>query len=289
MEHELWRIISRELTTLDRAYRDQPYHHSVGRILRVYLWAVLHDRPTYWACDRRNWRGSCPPRELPDQSTMSRRLRQHDTKHMLEQLMARLDTPSTSSLVRMIDGKPLPVSKHSSDIESKFGRGAGGKDRGYKLHAIYGPTNRPVSWSVTPLNVNEHYEAKELIDDRITPGYLLGDANYDANHLFEHAGQHQVLLLARRRYRKARGVGHHKHSAYRLDAVARVSEPNDFIKQLMSQRRNVETRFANLTSFGGGLTCLPPWVRGLERVTLWVASKIIIRLARDQYQAKACA
>jgi len=287
MEHELWKIISGQLSALDRNYRSRPYHHSIGRILRVYLWAVLHDRPTYWACDRRNWRGTSPPRALPDQSTMSRRLRQQDTKHMLNQLMERLESQPESSLIRMIDGKPLPVSKHSFDVESKFGRGAGGKDRGYKLHAIYGKTNKPISWSVTPLNMNEHHAARSLIYDRFTPCYLLGDANYDANHLFAHAGQHQVQLLARRRYRKAKGVGHHKHSAYRLDAVARVSDPNAFIKQLMRQRRDIETRFANLTSFGGGLTCLPPWVRGLERVTLWVAGKIIVRLARDQYQPRA--
>ena len=282
MERELWKIISHQITQLDRSFERGQCAHSVGRIVRVYLWSALHDRPVSWACERRNWAGVRAPVALPDQSTMSRRLYRPDAQRMLAQLAERLDDSVGPTLLRWVDGKPLPISKHSLDGQATFGRGAGGRDRGYKLHAIYGQSNRPLSWSVTPLNRNEHREAVELIDDRIEPGYLLADANYDANHLHEHAGQRQVRLLTPRRYAKAKGLGHHRHSVYRRDAIERLDGPSQFVRSMLSLRRQVETRFANLTNFGGGLTCLPPWVRA-RRVPSWVHAKIIIRLARDAH------
>lgn len=283
MERELWKIISRQITRLDRRLSKGDYKHSVGRIVRVYLWAVLHDRPVYWACDRRNWAGVRPPATLPDQSTMSRRLYYSDTQNMLDQLMENLDESHQSSLVHYLDGKPLPVSRHSADQQAAFGRGAGGMERGYKLHAVYGEGNRPVAWSITPLNQCEHRVALDLIDEHLGPGYLLADANYDVNCLYEHAGQHGVTLLANRRHPRAKGLGHHRHSDYRRDAIARLESPSPFVRDLLQGRRRIETRFAHLTNFGGGLTCLPPWVRGPHRVRCWVAGKIIVRLARDQH------
>lgn len=290
MERELWRIISRRITQLDRQFEHGGKRHTIGRIVRVFLWSVLHDRPVYWACDRRNWRGVRPPVQLPDQSTMSRRLRGSQTWRFIEMLIEAVDEQEhRAALLHCVDGKPLTVSRHSIDPDAAFGRGAGGKDRGYKLHAIYAQSNRPLAWSVTPLNRNEHHEAASLINHRTGPGYLLGDANYDANHLHECAGRCGLRLLTTRRYAKAKGLGHHRHSVYRIDAIERLKAPSPFARQLLSQRRKVETRFAHLTNFGGGLTCLPPWVRRLHRVQLWVAGKIIVRLARDQCRKSTAA
>ena len=286
MERELWKIISVAINALDRRTPRGPRTHSIGRIVRVFLWAALHDRPTYWACDRRHWVGVRPPPALPDQSTMSRRLRQPETWTMIEQLIDRLgdalDDSNLQSLVRCLDGKPLPISRHRADPDATFGRGAGGMDRGYKLHAIFPEKNRPVAWSITPLNQSEPLEAQTLIDDRLSPGYLLADANYDSNALYEHAGPCGVRLLTPRRGRGARSLGHRRQSDYRRDAIDRLSAPASFARDVLQLRRRIETRFAHLTNFGGGLTCLPPWVRRLPRVRLWVAVKIIIRLAKDQ-------
>lgn len=283
MERELWRILSREIGRLERRYTVDHRVHQVGRIVRVYLWAALHDRPVSWACERRNWIGVKPPRRLPNQSTMSRRLRYVDTRRMLDELAPRLGGGRHASLVRYLDGKPLPISRHSVDRDAKHGRGAGGKDRGYKLHAVYAEDNRPVAWEVTPLNHNEHHAAKPLVDQRLSPGYLLADTNYDANHLYQHAGEVGVQLITPRRYSKAKSYCKRARSPHRIDALERLRAPLEFARQLLAQRRRVETRFANLTSFGGGLTCLPPWVRTLARVRTWVAAKILIRLARDRH------
>ena len=283
MERELWKILSQHITALDRQQPRGQRMHSVGRIVRVFLWAALHDRPVYWACDRRNWPGVRPPVRLPDQSTMSRRLREHDSQSMLAQLAERLEPLGLTAWLRYLDGKPLTVSRHSADRQAAFGRGAGGMDRGYKLHAVYAENNRPIAWSVTPLNVSEPRVARSLISRDTGEGYLLADASYDANHLYDRAGMAGIQLLTPRRYSQAKGVGHRRHSDSRLATIARQQAPCPFVRDLLSERRRVETRFAHLCSFGGGLTHLPPWVRGLPRVKLWVHAKILIRLARDQY------
>jgi hypothetical protein len=67
----------------------------------------------------------------------------------------------------------------------------------------------------------------------------------------------------------------------RVAMIQRMKDPSPFVRKLLASRRAVETSFAHLTNFAGGLTHLPPWVRG-RRVDNYVAAKIAIRLARDQ-------
>lgn len=281
MERELWRILSREITVVDRRLGRGQYTHSVGRIVRVYLWSVLHDRPVYWACRRENWLGVRPPAALPHQSRMSRRLRKEDTQAFLAELSRRLSDGGRSGLVKLVDGKPLPVSRHSADPDAQFGRGAGGLDKGYKLHAIYGQSLTPLAWQVHPMNLDERRAAAGLLGQLKDEGYLLGDRNYDANWFYDAARKHGQQLLAARRYGSRRGLGHHRHSPARLRAIDLLEGPSEFGRNLYRRRREIETRFGNLCSFGGGLTCLPPWVRRLHRVRLFVAAKLLIRTVRN--------
>jgi hypothetical protein len=283
MDRELWRIVSRELAYLTRAARNGSFLHPTARVLRVYLWAVLHDRPVYWACDRRNWAGVKPPRALPDQSTMSRRLARPETRRMLHCLLERLHPNDHSALVMCIDGKPLPVAKHSRDRRATIGRGAGGFQKGYKLHAIYAENNRPIAFHVAPLNIDERVVAKQLIEQTpLGEGYLLADANYETNPLYDQAASVGRTLITPRRFANAKGLGQSRqHSLHRINMIQRMKDPSPFTRQLLAKRRAIETRFAHLTSFGGGLTHLPPWVRG-QRVENYVTAKIAIRLARDQ-------
>jgi hypothetical protein len=90
------------LSHLTRNTRDGDFHHPTARILRVYLWAVLHDRPVYGACDRRHWVGIKPPRALPDPSTLSRRLARPETQRMLQTLLERLQPAQHNALVMRI-------------------------------------------------------------------------------------------------------------------------------------------------------------------------------------------
>ncbi len=281
MERELWRIISQTITAVDRRISRGRYTHSVGRIVRMYLWSALHDRPVYWACRKANWSGVRRPCSLPDQSRLSRRLRQQDTQDFIREVLSRLNRTGRIDLVKYIDGKPLPIARHSQDPDSTIGRGAGGFDRGYKLHAIYGQSGRLITWRVHPLNVDERTVARTLVRDLTDEGYLLADGNYDANHLYESAHEHGHQLIAPRRYGPHRGLGHHRHAPQRRRGIDLLEGPSEFGRILYRQRRQIETKFGNLSSFGGGLICLPPWVRTLARVRLLVDAKLLIRAAMN--------
>ena len=280
MERELWKIISRQITAVDRHFTKGQYTHSIGRVVRVYLWAVLHDRPVYWACRRENWPGVRPPNVLPDQSRMSRRLRQKDTHAFLDELTQRLFERPECDLVKMLDGKPLTVARHSQDADATYGYGAGGMCRGYKLHAIYGKSSTPLAWKVHPINIAESMVARDLIKELTDEGYLLADKNYDRNPLYDLAHTHGHQFVAPRHKPKT-GLGHRHHSPQRVRAIALLEGPGTFGRKLFVKRRGIESRFGHLSSFGGGLTCLPAWVRSLPRVRLFVHAKLLIRAARD--------
>jgi hypothetical protein len=109
IERELWPTVSAALARLQqqRTFRDEPFCHPTSRVLRVYLWSVLCDRPVTWALDKRNWRGIKPPAVMPDQSTLSRRLRRPQTRRMLDALLLLLDDAEgggIGDLVRRLDG-----------------------------------------------------------------------------------------------------------------------------------------------------------------------------------------
>jgi hypothetical protein len=66
-------------------------------------------------------------------------------------------------LLAFIDGKPLLVGGPSTDPDAGFGRAAGHKARGYKLHAVWAGRAVPEVWAVTALNVSEQVVARELL------------------------------------------------------------------------------------------------------------------------------
>lgn len=283
MERELWPIITAALSKVARPQSSAHVLHSTMRIACVYLWAVLHDRPVSWACHRCNWRGGQIRNHLPSQSTMSRRLREPQTRQMLCDLLDQLEPATGHALMLRMDAKALTVAKHSGDGRATFGRGAGGLARGYKIHAIYAENSRPVTYRVAPLNVDERTVAREMMTcGELGEGYLLADSNYETNPLYDLAAQVGRTLVTPRRFKKAKGLGQSRvHSKHRVAMIARMNSPSGFTRELLADRRQVETHWANLCNFGGGLVCLPPWVRN-HRVELYVQAKIIIRAARDQ-------
>lgn len=280
MERELW---SQLMTAIQDVARTRccsnRFTYDTALVVRVYLWSVLHDRPVYWACQRRNWNAQSRPSRLPSQSTMSRRLGSMPVADFLKAMGRRLSGRVDRGLVKILDGKPLPISRHSGDGDSAFGRGAGGVDRGYKLHVIWGNAAMPQAWAVCPMNISEVRVAGELLPSLRGCGYVLGDGNYDRNALYDLAARrnHQLLACRSKPYTD---LGHRRHSAHRLRAIELLEGPGDYGRDLYALRRQIETHFAALTSFGGGLTCLPPWVRRLRRVRLYVHGKLLINAAR---------
>lgn len=285
MERELWSILSRSITDVARTCPTHPYHtHQHALVVRVYLWAVLHDRPVSWACRAQNWDARTRPKQLPSQSTMSRRLRTPVFQHFVDALSRRLkqQQPHALNLLKRIDGKALLVSSHSQDRDATWGPASGKRlGRGYKFHAIWAENAMPELWEVRPLNHNEKNVAAELLPQLTGSGYVLGDGFYHANRLFTTAAQVGHQLIAPRR-----DVGTSIRQPKRFDP-ARLrcidlleTDAHRFGPTLFAQRKQIETRFGHLCSFGGGLTHLPPWVRGLQTVERYVQAKLIINAAR---------
>lgn len=281
MDHELWETLSHSMFDVARAFPKSPRQtHDTHRIVRIYLWAVLHDRPVLWATRLRNWPQPNRPKQLPDQSTMSRRLRDDETTLFITKLACRVAGPSPLVLIKAIDGKPLVIPKHSTDPDAGYGRGVGGQAKGYKLHAIIGNSAMPLAWSVQPLDVSESSQAHQLIPQLKGEGYILADSNYDSSKLHDTAKDHGHQMLAPRR-QPGTELGHRQHSPHRLRAVHLLEQaPSRFGATLYKRRREIERQFGGLVSFGGGLQSLPAWVRTLPRVRLFVHAKLIINAAR---------
>jgi hypothetical protein len=166
-------------------------------------------------------------------------------------------------------------------VKAGFGHAAGCKGKGYKLYAIGDDKQGFVQWRTRPMNYSEEVVARELISETDSEGYLVGDSAYDKNSLYEIAGRKAIRFFAPRRYKNSKGLGHHKHSRYRLSALVRLETP--FVQDMLEYRDNIERMFGQLTSFGCGLKPLPNWVRGLFRVENWVRGKMIFFQIWRQY------
>ncbi len=267
MERELWTALCALATGLHNRFTPARYSDEV--ICAVYWWAVVHDRPTSWACRSENWPAE-QTRPLPSQPTMSRRLRSAAVERLLLDVeQALLALWGGASLVLAIDGKPLPVGRPSKDADAACSRGV----KGYKLHAVWGDSPLPTAWALAPLNVSERRVARTLLADLPGEGYLLGDSHYDVNYLYDAAAASGYQLLAVQQ-RPGAALGHRPHSPHRLRGLQLLATAAG--KELYRQRRRIEHRFAQLTSFVGGLAPLPFWVRRFNRVKLWVHSKLLI-------------
>ena len=135
----------------------------------------------------------------------------------------------------------------------------------------------PEAYRIEPMNINEDKVAEEMMPELTGGGYLLGDGEYDANGVFDAAGAAGYQLLAPREDPEA-GLRHGYQSPYRLRCIERMRSP--FGRGVWGLRGRIERSFGVLTSFGGGLSSLPSWVRRLRRVRLWVSAKLAINGVR---------
>jgi len=283
MENELWKQVYQFVTETAKGKTLKRATYTHADIVLTYLWAVLHDRPVYWACKKRNWPIYLRRRPLPNPSTMTRRLRSTSIQSLLREIEQVLINRFPRSICRWIDAKPLPIGGCSKDKQSAFGFGASCICKGYKLYAVADKKQGFVCWTVKPMNQNEPKVARELIPQLDHGGYLIGDTAYDSNALYEIASRRSIQLVAARRPGKS--LGHRCHSLYRLRARELLNRP--FGQGLIISRKSIERMFGNLTSFGCGLKPLPHWVRGLFRVELWVRAKMILyHLWRTQHHVQ---
>jgi hypothetical protein len=279
MEHQLWKSIVAVLTTFDNSRKRRAGDFTNHDIVKVYYWAVIHDRPTRWACVAKNWPLHQRRWPLPSPSTMSQRLASPALMALLDALERRVVAPKEPGLFWIIDGKPLVIGGCSKDRQAGYGRAANSMAKGYKLHAILDMGGAIASWRIAPMNQDERVMAKRMLKTAPIQGYLVADANFDSNPLHEVCGQRaQLQLVTRRRYGPGHGTGHKKQTLGRLRSIHLTENPYpDFADQMLKDREEIERRFGQLTNWGGGLTCLPPWVRTHRRVRRWVQAKLVLR------------
>jgi len=278
MERELWPRLYHLIMEVGQTLRLIDVSFQPHIIVLVFFWAALHERPVKWACNPRHWSTTTlRPGRLPSPSTLSRRLRRVDTAMLMRALVERLRQGEDPRLIALIDGKPLPVGGASHDPEVRCGRGAGMWAKGYKFYAIWGSRPVPETYRVYPMNINEDKVGEEMIPELHGGGYLLGDGEYDANPVFDAAGAAGYQLLAPREDPDT-GLGHHYQSPYRLRCIELMRSA--FGRGVFACRGAIERTFGALTSFGGGLSPLPSWVRHLNRVWLWVSAKLVINGVR---------
>lgn len=282
MEHDLWRHIRAALRRVPRR-RPRNAVYDNQQILAVYLWAALHQRPVDWATKRENWPMQAWRRALPDQSTMSRRLRDPRFQEDLRCLLQHMQRHFKKGRLLIVDGKAFELHDRTRDRDAKVGWASGGYAKGYKLHVIIDDQQRVVNWSVTPMNKAESIVAAEIIQDAPEADLarlMVGDRSYDSNSLHATTAARGVQLLAGRR-KPNRTLGHRPHHAHRLRAIEFIERRGGWMwPYLANRRQEIERFFSSLVCSGVGISHLPPWVRWQHRVSNWIGAKLVINAAR---------
>jgi len=291
MERKLWLALYQLVERHCRRAAHVVY--SDRWIVLIYLWSVVKDRPRRWALQPSNWPKGLGPAQLPSEATLSRRIKRPAVAALLAAVEADLAGDPNATLLKLIDAKPLPVGSMSKDPDARWGQAGKAKAKGYKLFALWGRGPVPIAWSVGPMNADEGTRAHALLAGLRGGGYVVGDCAYDENPLYERAGDHGHQLVAPRK-RPGAGLGHRRHSPQRLRSIALLEGAGGqgrsaFAAGLYACRTEVERRFSQLTSYGGGLGPLPAWVRRTHRVTLWVQAKIIIRAVKEAVEQRLAA
>lgn len=290
MEHQLWKAIVAILATINKPRKRRACDFDDHEIVKVYYWSVIHDRPVVWACRQKHWPIHRRRWPLPSPTTMSRRLRSASVVALLDTLERRVVAPKEPGLFWMIDGKPLTIGGCSKDRQAGYGRAAQCKAKGYKIHAIVASDGAIACWRIAPMNKDERVMARRMLRSAPIQGYVVADSNYDSNKLHEVCGaRDQLQLVTPRRYGPGHGIGHHRHSPGRLRSMQLTENPYPaFAQQLLKDREDIERRFAQLTNWGGGLTCLPAWVRTHRRVRRWVQAKLVLTALKGRRGTTTC-
>lgn len=282
MDKKIWYIITQTVVCVNRSIKRtsrRPQYSDV-LILKMYLWAVWHDRTLSWACSRQHYNGLFRPRKLPSVSQFCRRVKTKCFQDLIEAVNQKLTHRKEKTKISFFDGKPLPIGNYTCDKQAQNGYAGGCFLYGYKLHALATEDGRIAQFHVSAMNAGEPTIAKQLakgIDKRVL---VIADANYDSSKLHDAVNQQGSFLFTRLKVKaKNKRYIQTMHPSRRKILQLWNTLP-DYCESLLAYRCKIERTFSALTCFGGGLSPLPSWVRTLKRVQRWVSAKIVIYHAR---------
>lgn len=251
--------------------------YSDGLILFIHLFAVISNRSTRWACNKRHWPLWCRRLRFPSYSQLCRRLKSTRVQTLLEQINAECKAGLPRSDELVADGKPLVVGGFSKDPDATAGKVPDGFARGYRLHVLADALAGIIDvFEVTGLHAGEATVMRQLVSRADVRGKVVrADANYDSNPLYRQVADQQGRLRAPRR-KPGRGLGHHPQHPHRLAAIAELEQSPAALAEHRRRRNRVEQILAHLTNLPCGLWALPNSVRRLPRVRIWIAAKITL-------------
>lgn len=282
MDRNIWKLLRNAVRAAERrvARAGRRPSYSDRLVVLMYLWCAWHDRPLCWACRRGSYASLFRPRRLPSVSQFCRRVKSPRVEAMIRRVNERLAWRESEAEIAFVDGKALPVTENTRDPDARTGRGHGKFSRGYKLHAIVSDDGRVLRHVVTPLNAGEPTTATRLLDAVGPRMLLLGDGNYDSGRLYQAVQERGGQLLTKLKGRPAFQRNLRRIPPARRGIVQLWRSDPALCTWLYGLRGGVERAFSALSTFGGGLTHLPPWVRRQTRVDRWVAAKLAIYHAR---------
>jgi len=273
MEGQVWMMVESLLECVQP--RLGRFRYSDAAVLRVVMWAVLHDRPMVWACRMEHWPERLRPACLPHPSTISRRWRspalQAQVERLQQEAVRRL---GGGGRYVAIDGRPLVVGGCSKDPEARAGRGARGMARGYKMYAAVDRQHVILAYEIHPMCMAEQTVALTLLP-QLPPEAIrvVGDKIYDSMKL----------------HRVARADGRRLYTPLRQNRVGRRQQPRrlqllrlhqtDVGRRLMQWRTEIERTFGNNTTVSFGFKGLPSWARRSHRVKRWMWGKTLLHHA----------
>lgn len=282
MERDLWKRMVAALKALPRRRGRNCVYHN-GQILAVIFWAALHDRPISWACRRSNWPIQAWRRALPDQSTMSRRLRDPGVEEDIAFVLDRLQRAWPAGRILFTDGKPFALRDQTGDADARVGRATGHYAPGYKLHIVIDDAHQVQGWRIYAMNKAESVVSRAIVEQMpaTQARLLIADASYDSNPFYNSAKARGIRLIAPRR-RPHGGLAHGRQQhPDRLKSIRLTEQSNGpWWPRLRKMRWTIERYFAGMVSSGTGVSHLPTWIRRIHRVRAWIGAKLVINAAR---------
>lgn len=291
MDREIWKRICAAIRSADRRIQRSGRRPTFSdqRILKMLIWTGAHDRPLSWGCNRQHYSTVYRPRRLPSISQFCRRVKTPRIQAMLQAVHAHLTRSDQVTRWAFLDGKAMILSDYTHDADARTGRGPTGFAKGYKLHALATQDGRIPAFTVTSLNVGEPNTARTLTHAIQPHTLVLADSNYDSCALYQAVADRRAQLLTPLKGRSRNPGRLRQMPAGRRWAIGRWDRHPNWCTQTLHRRDAIERIFGALVSFGGGLHGLPPWVRGLDRVTRWITVKVIVYHARLQHRQHAAA